>query len=115
MDPIGKYDAWITRNGLRLITKPGISPVRHIELTPEEALILLQALYGKRDILLRAARPDMQCWLFSCPHCQTPCSLEMIPTGYEGSCANCGDSFRLTFSAQLVDHDCALYEAEECE
>jgi hypothetical protein len=35
MDPIGKYDAWITLNGLRLTTKQGISPVRQVELTPD--------------------------------------------------------------------------------
>jgi hypothetical protein len=115
MDPIGKYDAWITLSGLRLTTKKGISPVRQIELTPGEALALLQALYGKRDILLRAACPALRDWLYHCPHCQTPCPLEITPTGYEGSCANCGDVFRLTFSAHLLDHDYASYSSETKE
>ncbi len=46
MDPIGKYNAWITLNGLRLTTKQESGPIRQIELTPDEALALLQAGYS---------------------------------------------------------------------
>jgi hypothetical protein len=87
MDLIEKYDAWITLNGLRLTTKKGINPLRQVELTPDAALALLQALYCKRDILLRAACPALRDWLYHCPNCQTPCSLETTSTGYYGSCA----------------------------
>lgn len=115
MDTIGKYDASVTRNGLWLTTHKGISPVKHMELTPDEALALLQALYFKRDILLQAACPPLRHWLYHCPHCQIPCPLDTTPIGYEGGCANCGDVFRLNFSARLIDHDYSSYEGRQNE